>query len=210
MLSTSLIQFSADGWGCVPFLWFGLRPDYSQANGSNDHLLQKDLCQNAGPPRTVVVSAPDTWQATVNPHLHQRLLDSHRQVWLSLLRGPAPFSWVLVHTSFCCAFQESCFPVHSQPFGWIPSLGNLLWALELLQQCEDFFGVIVLVCGSSARCLCGGANGDFLQEDLGHMPRRPGLLQLEPLSFWQATADSCLRRRHSNTRRQVWPSLLMG
>ena len=66
----------------------------------------------------------------------------------------APFSWVLAHTRFCCALQESCFPVGSQPFGWIPSLGNLLWALELLQQCENFFGVIVLqfvghlLCGS--------------------------------------------------------------
>ena len=107
MLSTSLIQFSADGWGCVPFLWFGLRPDYSQANGSNDHLLQKDLCQNAGPPRTVVVSAPDPWQATVNPHLHQRLLDTLRQVWLSLLWVTASFSWVLVCIRFCCALQES-------------------------------------------------------------------------------------------------------
>ena len=32
--------------------------------------------------------------------------------------------------------------------GWIPfwilRLGNLLWALELLQQCENFFGIIVL------------------------------------------------------------------
>ena len=42
------------------------------------------------------------------------------------------------------------------------------------------------------------------------MPRRPGLLQPEPLSLWQATADTCLRRRHSNTQRQVWPSLLWG
>ena len=62
----------------------------------------------------------------------------------SLVGVTAPFSWVLVHIRFCCALQESCFPVGSQPFGWIPSLGNLLWALELLQQCENFFGVIVL------------------------------------------------------------------
>ena len=42
------------------------------------------------------------------------------------------------------------------------------------------------------------------------MPRCPGLLQPEPLSLWQATADTCLCRRHSNTQRQVWPSLLWG
>ena len=27
---------------------------------------------------------------------------------------------------------------------WVPRLGNLLWALEFLQQCENFFGIIVL------------------------------------------------------------------
>ena len=57
MLSKSLIQFSADGWGCVSSLQFGLRPNHG---GGNGHLLQKkDLCLHAGPPRTVVVSVPD-------------------------------------------------------------------------------------------------------------------------------------------------------
>ena len=28
MLSKSLIQFSVDGWGCIPSLLFGLRPNY--------------------------------------------------------------------------------------------------------------------------------------------------------------------------------------
>ena len=32
----------------------------------------------------------------------------------------------------------------SQSLCQIPRLGNLLWALELLQQCEHFFGIIVL------------------------------------------------------------------
>ena len=36
------------------------------------------------------------------------------------------------------------FPGGSQSLCWIPSLGNLLWALELSQQCENFFGRIVL------------------------------------------------------------------
>ena len=36
------------------------------------------------------------------------------------------------------------FPGSSQSLCWIPRLGNLLWALELLQQCENFFGIIVL------------------------------------------------------------------
>ena len=54
-----LIQFSADGWGCVPSLYFGLRPNYSRGNGGNVDLLQKDLGQQATALRTVVVSALD-------------------------------------------------------------------------------------------------------------------------------------------------------
>ena len=45
--------------------------------------------------------SPTLQQATTNPHLHWRLLDTPRQVWVSLLWGTAPFFWVLVHTSFC-------------------------------------------------------------------------------------------------------------
>ena len=63
--------------------------------------------------------------------------------------------------SFSCPFQE-CFPspleiLHqiplvfkvkfpegSQSLCWIPRLGNVLWALEHLQQCENFFDIIVL------------------------------------------------------------------
>ena len=59
MLSKSLIQFSADGWGCVPSLWFGLRSNCDKGNGINGDLLQMDLCQHAVAPRTVVFSAPD-------------------------------------------------------------------------------------------------------------------------------------------------------
>ena len=70
MLSKSLIQFSVDGWGYVPSLWFGLRPNYGKGSGN---LLQKDLCcsvvscnlgvlpgedEPARAPRTVVFSGP--------------------------------------------------------------------------------------------------------------------------------------------------------
>ena len=46
MLSKSLIEFSVDGWGCVPSLLFCLRPIYGSGNGGNGDLLQKDLCQH--------------------------------------------------------------------------------------------------------------------------------------------------------------------
>ena len=63
------------------------------------------------------------------------------------------------------------------------------------------------VCGSSARCLYGGANGDLLQEGLSHTLHDPDLVQPEPLSPQQVTADPRLHRRHSNTQRQVWLTL---
>ena len=55
MLSKSLIQFSAVGWGCVPSLSFDLRANYGRASSD---LLQKNLCQHAAPPR-IAVSALD-------------------------------------------------------------------------------------------------------------------------------------------------------
>ena len=41
MFRKSLIQFSADGWGCVPSLQFALRPNYGRSNGD---LLPKGFC----------------------------------------------------------------------------------------------------------------------------------------------------------------------
>ena len=44
MLSKSLIQFSVDGWGCVPSLLLDLRPNYGGGNEDNGDLLQKVPC----------------------------------------------------------------------------------------------------------------------------------------------------------------------
>ena len=62
--SKSLIQFSVDGWGCVPSLLFDLRP---------------------------TLSVPDPAAGYPDPHLCQRLLDTHKQVWVSLLWGHCSF-----------------------------------------------------------------------------------------------------------------------
>ena len=40
---------------------------------------------------TVVFSAPFWWKASVEPCLFQRLLDTHRQAWLSLLWNHCSF-----------------------------------------------------------------------------------------------------------------------
>ena len=79
MLSKSLIQFSVDGWGCVPSLLFDLRPNYGGGNEDNGNLLQKvpcTHCRTQGPqpssrPPSTHASAGDLW--------------THGQVWVSLL-----------------------------------------------------------------------------------------------------------------------------
>ena len=82
MLSKSLIQFSVDGWSCVLSLLFDLRPNYSGGNEDNGDLLQQALLHSV---------PPTLQQATSIPRLHWRLLDTHGQVWLSLLWGHCCF-----------------------------------------------------------------------------------------------------------------------
>ena len=69
------------------------------------NLFQKDLCQHTPGLPALLYSC----QATVYPHLLRRLLNTHRQVWLNLLWGTAPFSQILVCTRSCLWPQE-CFP----------------------------------------------------------------------------------------------------
>ena len=79
MLSKSLIQFSVDGQGCVPSLLFDLRPNYGEGNEYNG-------TPSKVPCTTLLHSVlPTLQQATTDSHLHQGLLDTHGQVWVSLL-----------------------------------------------------------------------------------------------------------------------------
>ena len=49
-------------------------------------------------------------QATTNPLLHWRLLDTHGKSGSVSCGGTAPFSWVLVHTRFCLCPPKVLFP----------------------------------------------------------------------------------------------------
>ena len=80
MLSKSLIQLSVDGWGCVLFLLFDLRQ--TVVGVILVMVTFKRTCAH-----NVVFSDWTPQQATVNPRLHQRLLDTRREVWVSLLWG---------------------------------------------------------------------------------------------------------------------------
>ena len=51
-------------------------------------------------------------QATTNPRLHQKFLDTHGQVWVSLLWDHCCFLLSpSAHKDFVCALQESVSPV---------------------------------------------------------------------------------------------------
>ena len=70
MFSKSLIQFSADGRGCVSSLLFDLRPNYGGGNEDNGDLFLKVPCM-------LHSVTPALQQATADPCLCQRLLDTH-------------------------------------------------------------------------------------------------------------------------------------
>ena len=63
--------------------------------------------------RAVFPSCCLAWGQTVDPHLHNRLLDTHRQAWLSLLWGHCSFLLApgLLAQGFVCALQGPVSPV---------------------------------------------------------------------------------------------------
>ena len=129
--------------------------------------------------RTATVSVPGlvTGQCWPMPPLET---PEHSQASLaqSLVGRPllSPGSWCTQR--FVCALQEYISPVlwkfckqnpltfkvkflgGSQSICWIPRLGNLLRALELSQQCKNFFGLIVLL--SMGHLLSGSKVGLML------------------------------------------------
>ena len=145
ILNKSLIQFSIDGCGCVPSLFFDLRPNYGRGNEDNGDLLQKVLCTHCH--TALSVPSPAAGHCRPTPLLET---PGHSQASLgqslvgSLLLSPG--SWCT--QGFVCALQESVSPVlckfcnqiwlaskvkfsgGSQSLFQTPRLGNLLWVLE--------------------------------------------------------------------------------
>ena len=92
----SLIQLSVNGQGCVPSLLFDLRPNYGGGNENNGDLLQKAPCTHC------YTQCPRPFSRS--PPTHASVGDSGTLMAKSgsvSSRVTAPFSWVLVHTSFC-------------------------------------------------------------------------------------------------------------
>ena len=155
---------------------------------------------------TLLHSVPLTLQqATANPHLCQRLLDTHRQVWLSLLWGHCSFLLGPgAHKVLLCP-PRVCFPsprevLSSNPWEFSgpllhPHFGKSVIGPRIFTTVWELLWYnLSLVCGSSAQWLYSGANGDLLEEDSRHTLHLPGLLHPETLSLWQATTDLCLWR----------------
>ena len=85
MLNKSLIQFSVDVWGCIPHLLFDLRPTMVDVMRIMATSFQRSQA------RTAALSAPSPAAGHCQPTPLQRLLDTHRQVWVTLLRGHCTF-----------------------------------------------------------------------------------------------------------------------
>ena len=132
----------------------------------------------------VVFSALTLQRATVDPHLCQRLLDTHRQVWLSLLWGYSSFLLAPGAHEVLFAPSKSLFPQSCGSFAikshWPPKSNSLGGFSVLLPDPQVGKSVVVprtfltvreflwyncsVVCGLSAQWLYDGVNGDLLQE----------------------------------------------
>ena len=104
-------------WGCVPSLLFDLRPNYGGGNEDNGDLLQ----------------CPHLQQATTDSRLCRRLLDTHRQVWVSLLRdhcsfllGPVVHKVLFVPSRL---FPQSCVSSGSSMVGLMVSSSKTVYAI---------------------------------------------------------------------------------
>ena len=144
ILSKCLTQFSVDGQGCVPYLLF----DLNQTMVEVMKIMATSFKSSHECTATLSVSNPAAGhrRPTPPPETPGHLQPSLGQSLVgSLLLSPG--SWCT--QSFVCALQESVspvlckfcnqiplaaevkFPRGSQSLAQIPSLGNLLWVLEL-------------------------------------------------------------------------------
>ena len=85
MFSKSLIQFSLDGWGCVPSLLFTL----GQTMVEVMKIMATSFKRSHA--RTAAFSARNPAAAHCWPTPPQRLLDTHRWVWVTLLWSHCSF-----------------------------------------------------------------------------------------------------------------------
>ena len=116
MISKSPIQFSVDGWGCVPSLLFDLRPNYGGGNEDNGDLLQKVPCMHCHTQCPWPCSRPLTTQASGDS-------------W-TLTNSSAPHWWL--------TFPSPCSHTPATAPCWITSLDGAAWSSSPARQVELF------------------------------------------------------------------------
>ena len=106
MLSKSLIQFSVDGWGCVPSLLFDLRPNYGGGNEDNGASFSRPHAPTAAlsaptlqQPLPTHTSTRESWTLTAS--LGQSLVGS-------LLLSPGSWSHKVLFVPSKNLFPQSC------------------------------------------------------------------------------------------------------
>ena len=139
--------------------------------------------------QTATLSVPNPPAGHLNLCLCQRLLDTHRQVCISLLWGHCSF---LLGPAVCKVLfvpSKSLFPQSPlaskvkfsggfQSICQIPRVGNLLWVLELFLTVREFLWYnCSAIFGLPAWWLYGGINSNLLQEGLCHRLCDPGSVQ---------------------------------
>ena len=102
MFSKSLIQFSVDGWGCVPSLLFDLRPNYGRSKEDKGNLLQI-------PTASLSASNPAAGHLLTHPSTGDSwtLMGKSGSVSCGVTDS---VSWVLVHTRFCLCPPRNLLP----------------------------------------------------------------------------------------------------
>ena len=104
MINKSLIQFSVVGWSCIPSLLF-------TCDQTKVEVMKIMVTSSNGPMYRLLHSVlPTLQQATADPCLCWRLLDTHRQVWVSLLWGHCSFLWGPVVHKVLFVPSKSLFP----------------------------------------------------------------------------------------------------
>ena len=83
---------------------------------------------------TTALSAPTLQQATTNSCLHQRLLDTHGQVWVSLLWGDCSFllgpsMYKVLFVPFKNLFPQSCVSSGSSMVGLMLTSSKRAYAI---------------------------------------------------------------------------------
>ena len=187
---------------------------------------------------TLLYSVPlSLWQATVNSHLCQRLLDTHRQVWVSLLWVVCSFLLVPGGHKVLVVLSKSLFPLscgssvilvimekfckllnstglqsqipwqYSIPFLYSQVGKSVFGPRTFLTVWEFPWFNCSVVCGLSAQCLSSWDNSDLLQESLCHTLHDPMCSTTRALVSVAGPCHLCLCKRHSDTQRQFWFSL---